>query len=559
MANLFLVASGGTGMRCLQSIIQMCSLGMFPGKTIHVLLLETDEENKDKRNTENLVKWYQQITSNPVDKNGKVNSNHSSVGAYFSAQIKLYTFVPDYSKESTRNFVVLSQVERGNSEINHKLANIFYEEGVQEFNLAHGYRAQAHLGAYLMYHAIIDEVRQAMSSDNYRNSSSLWKFINTVQTSTKDGARVFALGSTFGGTGASTIPVITRGITDSCKLLTDDKIQMDNIYYGAVVISDYFTFNPPSDAHKKEDKVIAQSEFFEHNSASALMYYVNDPTILATYKRLYLLGWGDFKKYNTDKYKEEFFRSKNNGKTATGGKNQTNPAHIIELFGAYAAKHFFDDKVTPLDTLKNIKTTEFRYKTLETEGAEIKEPEISFEDLYSIKDESIHEDVKKNFVGFVTLAAIVNQYYFQSISIFLDNLKQYNINYEFSETEKEALDSYLEYFYNIKADSSMASKFIPGWVRQLYLTFHGETGNPGTKFFGLSGDVFGKEPKNWFNNFTSFSKNEKKAIDLFIGKMLSLNKTGKSPSRLPQFMEHIRQAFSDFEIVNGLKKQVEEV
>jgi hypothetical protein len=557
MANLFLVASGGTGMRCLQSFIQMCALGMFPGKTIHILLLETDEENKDKRNTENLVKWYQQITNNPGDDNSSSNDNNSSVGPYFSAQVKLYTFVPDYSKESTRNFVVLSQVERGNSEINHKLANIFYEEGVQEFNLAHGYRAQTHLGAYLMYHAIIDEVRKAMSNDIYKNSSELWSFINTVQTSSKDGARVFALGSTFGGTGASSIPIITRGITDSCKLLTDDKIQMDNIYYGAVVLSDYFTFNPPSDAHKKKDKVIAQSEFFEHNSASALMYYVNDPTILSTYKRLYLLGWGDFRKYNTDKYKEDFFKSKSSDKTATGGKNQTNPAHILELFGAYAAKHFFDEKTTTLSVLKNTKTTQFRYKTLEAEGTENKEPEVKFEDLYAIKDESIQDDIRNNFVGFVTLAAIVNNYFDKSTSMLLSNLKRYNMNYELSETEKEALDSYLEYFYDIEADSSMAAKSIPGWVRQLYLTFHGETGNPGNKFFGLSGDVFGKEPKNWFNNFALLAKDENKAMDLFIGKMLALNKTGKSPSRLAQFLEHVRMAAWEFEIIDGLKKEVE--
>jgi hypothetical protein len=558
MANLFIVASGGTGMRCLQSVIQMCSLGMFPGKTIHILLLETDEENKDKRNTENLVKWYKHL-SNKSDNANNSNGSNSSVGSYFSAQIKLYTFVPDYSKESTRNFVVLSQVERGNSEINHKLANIFYEEGVQEFNLAHGYRAQAHLGAYLMYHAIIDEVRKAISSDNYKNSSELWSFINTVQTSTKDGARVFALGSTFGGTGASTIPVITRGITDSCKLLTDDKIQMDNIYYGGVVLSDYFTFNPPSDAHKEKDKVVAQSEFFEHNSASALMYYVNDPTILATYKRLYLLGWGDFKKYNTDKYKEEFFKSKNGDKTATGGKNQTNPAHVLELFGAFAAKHFFDEKTTTLNELKNLKKTEFRYKTLEAEGTENKQPEIKFEDLFVVKDESVHDEIKRNFVGFLTLSAIVNKYYNQSISMFLGNLKQYNINYKLKETEKEALDSYLEYFYNIKADSSMAETSIPGWVRQLYLTFHGETGSPGNKFFGLSGDVFAKEPKNWFNNFTLLVNDENKAMDCFMEKMLFFNKTGKSPSGLTQFMDHIRQAVSDIEIVDNLKKQTEEV
>ena len=56
--------------------------------------------------------------------------------------------------------------------------------------------------------------------------------------------KYFALGSSFGGTGASSIPVITRAITDSCKIITGDKIEMDRLYYGGVVLSSYFKFSP---------------------------------------------------------------------------------------------------------------------------------------------------------------------------------------------------------------------------------------------------------------------------------------------------------------------------
>ena len=57
-SKYFLVCAGGTGMRCLQSFINMCSVGMFAGQTIDVLLLDTDAENKDKKNTENLIQKY---------------------------------------------------------------------------------------------------------------------------------------------------------------------------------------------------------------------------------------------------------------------------------------------------------------------------------------------------------------------------------------------------------------------------------------------------------------------------------------------------------------------
>ena len=124
MANdVFLVAAGGTGMRCLQSVVNMAAMGLFPGKTVNILLLETDEENKDKRNTENLLSWYRQIQKSNST-NDKELGGDELVGEYFSANINLHTFVPDYSTDATRNFVVLSQVERGDSEINRKLANI---------------------------------------------------------------------------------------------------------------------------------------------------------------------------------------------------------------------------------------------------------------------------------------------------------------------------------------------------------------------------------------------------------------------------------------------------
>ena len=241
-------------MRCLQSFINTCALGMYPGKTINILLLETDEENKDKKNTENLIQYYNKIRGKKST-NFNNDDEKAKIGNFYSANINLYTFVPDYSTEQTRNFVVLSQVERGDSEENRMLANIFYEEGVQEFNLAHGYRAQTHLGSYLMYHAFVDEIRKATASDDYQKSSQLFKFINKIKESNQDGAKIFALGSSFGGTGASSIPVITRAITDSCKIITGDKIEMDRLYYGGVVLSSYFKFSPPSDAHKKKDKI----------------------------------------------------------------------------------------------------------------------------------------------------------------------------------------------------------------------------------------------------------------------------------------------------------------
>lgn len=41
----FVLGIGGTGMRCIESLIHMCAMGMFDGTDIHLLALDTDKNN----------------------------------------------------------------------------------------------------------------------------------------------------------------------------------------------------------------------------------------------------------------------------------------------------------------------------------------------------------------------------------------------------------------------------------------------------------------------------------------------------------------------------------
>ena len=103
-SKYFLVCAGGTGMRCLQSFVNMCALGMFSGQIVDLLLLDTDAENKDKKNAENLVQKYKSLMSNSGD------AKHNKAGEFFSTQINLYSFVPDYSKDTSKQFPCLTQI-----------------------------------------------------------------------------------------------------------------------------------------------------------------------------------------------------------------------------------------------------------------------------------------------------------------------------------------------------------------------------------------------------------------------------------------------------------------
>lgn len=553
----FVIAAGGTGMRCLQSFLNMCAMGMYEGESVDILLLETDIENGDKKNSENLVVWYNTLCT---EKTGEFG--------YFGPQINFHTFVPDYSKDNKRRFTLISRVEEGDSETNRMLTNLFYEEVVQEFDLMHGFRAQTHVGTYLMYHAIIEEIREAVAKDEVRGKSQMYKFVNAIKEQNTFGeARVFLLGSTFGGTGASSIPVMARAISDSAKILTGGSIKMENIYFGAVILTPYFTFGSPSKEQKKAAGVIADSQFFAHNSAATLMYYIKDTTVSKTYKRFYFLGW-PFASIDMDEYKKMITNAgETAGKTITGGKSQENPAHPNELIAAFSAKHFFEQ--TPKECFNDIYTTDIRFKTIEYEsGGEGKEKEayLQFEDMISgevkskpnedsandekevNKKKSLAEIFAKNMTGLYYFSLLVQEVYQGDVTTFFANLKRYNYSYVLTEEEIDALNRYTQYFA-FKPDGE---NIKPGWLPQMFYSLKSPKGE---QFFNYNGQAFDVlkvrdgvvMPKHLL--FQEFMKAEgnKKQGDAFISAWTKYNKPTKSGKK-NEFFTDLRNVFSNLNV-----------
>ncbi|MFM7054763.1 MAG: hypothetical protein ACKPB3_04675 [Bacteroidota bacterium] len=556
----FIIAAGGTGMRCLQSFLNVCALGMYTGETIDILLLETDIENGDKKNSENLVNWYNTLQT------GKAGKHE-----YFGPNINFHVFVPDYSQDNKRRFTLISRTEEGDNETNRMLVDLFYEEGVQEFDLMHGFRAQTHVGTYLMYHAIVEEIREAVEKDIVRNKSHLYKFINKIKDCNNSGeARVFVLGSTFGGTGASSIPVMARAITDAAKIITGGMINMENIFFGAVILTPYFKFKSPSKEHKKAEKVIADSQFFAHNSAAALMYYIKDNTILQTYKRFYMLGW-PFGSLDMDQYKERLAGGKASGKTITGGKSQENPAHPNELMAAFAAQDFLMD--TEKDWFRETYTTEVKFKAIEYEPNEKSEKVayFGFDDFITDKKAiakavnadgseapkskdstaniSRSEIFAKNFTGMYYFSLLLQDTYGSDLKSFLANVSRYNYGYNLTTEEIEAFNRYAQYITYTKDDKSVK----PGWIPQMFYSLQdpkkGEfLGYESTALDVLSMASATEESK--FGKTSLFSELKSggaKQADRFISAWCKQNKPIKGGKK-EDFFADLRKTLSSFNV-----------
>jgi hypothetical protein len=480
MDKLFVIGIGGTGMRCLEAFTHLCAIGMFDNQEIEVLTLDTDELNGNKQRTESLVLLYNSIKSSPQSVGGTPNSN-----TFFSAKLNLYRYSTDYSNSARTNYRNLSRLDEGRPEqirANKLVSNLFLDENsVQEFNLAHGYRAQTHLGSHLMYHAIVESAR--VLRDNAERArpqdKELEKFLDKLERA-GDQARVFVFGSIFGGTGASSIPVIPKALQDFVRIRNNGKSNIDfsKAKFGATLLTEYFTFKKP-DAKQmstKADSIIADSTLFPLNSQAALQFYQNDPTVQKCYKSMYHIGWP---------VESKRVDGQQNDKTITGGANQKNACHITELLCACAAYDFFT-KTTGFDTAKS----SYVYKSVEYS-------ENTFH--FSFKDFVGHEnnagEVFANRLGaFFSLAHIVLTVNDAATSTdpragiraFITRFEQQKISSYRTISDEDC--AYINDYFKHFAYSFDKENFKPGWLYQVRSTVA-----PGA--FMFDGRAFAATPK----------------------------------------------------------------
>ncbi len=480
MAQVFVIGIGGTGMRCIEAFTHLCAMGMFDNTDVHLLALDTDKDNGNFNRLKNLKEAY--IKTKGVNKKQFALSN-----TYFSANLHYYQFSPDYSKLSTFNALFDYGDTKFSNPEKAAIADLLFTDNAKDFDLKHGYRAQTHLGSLLMYHSIIDDVRTNDRSD-------LKRFIQELIASCSSGKpRVFILGSVFGGTGASSIPIIPKAIKEAAALISDATDIERNAYFGATLLTSYFSFPLPSDNDKAKQKVIATSDKFALNSQAAMMFYEADETVKKTYQKFYMLGTESL----------DWKPSKVKDKTITGGESQENDSHYIEFLAAFAAWHFFNAQeqgtdiagLAGLEELKREMKAEYLYRTFNENG------KVDFTDF--VGSEKKEEFAKK--IGLFTAMSyliLLEKYdFFEQAQI--GGLKKVKIEgYEdIDKEEVNALKKYMSLYHFVNDNGEIKD----GWLRQV----HRSTGG-GDKFL-LNPAIFGCNTIREFEKFdfnnTLYQKN----------------------------------------------------
>lgn len=432
MANkVFLIGIGGTGMRCLESFVHTCAMGMYDNTEVELLALDTDKDNGNFDRLRTLVDHY-----------NKVNGGSTKENTFFSAKINYYEFSPGYT--DTDSFAALSNYSNldthRNQDTSADLVDMFLTEDVRNMSLKEGYRAQTQMGSLLMYYAIEQAAYEAKNNIRSKGTNNLREFLNALNAGQKQ--PVFVFGSVFGGTGASSIPIIPLAFKKANEILGNNNDVISDNYFGSIVLTNYFRF----DVRGNLKEVVAKSENFAINSQSALMFYNEDATIASTYKRLYLLGRGSAETRNV-------LDGAAASEGEVGGLAQKNPADYIEMLAAFAAYNFFKE------AQKEKPFTEDKENKFLCLSHEYGTDKLDFR-LFAQED----AEILKKKMGALTVASLLD---FKGTEFFTSMSNEHNMfeNVNANDVKMDSLHKYFAlYNYGLDKDDNLTL----GWLPQMY-------------------------------------------------------------------------------------------
>jgi len=306
----YVFAIGGTGSRCLESLIYLCAMGLGP-KELHPILVDPDSGNGNLNRTKELIIKYKDIRSriNNPDKGSlfytDVIFEEHETGPDVPTQVPNY-FNPNDGLAAGMNTLAHfidynNSLQQGDGKY---LADLLFSKNELEMDMAQGYRGVPSIGSILMTNI---------------QKHRIWKVLVSSLKADQN-SKVFIFASVFGGTGASGYPVISKLIKNGAP---DAKV-------GGALLLPYFRLPDPKNliqqmTNLQTEKVLPDSNSFMVNSKAACEFYQNN---FSGIDSNYILGDDleacvEYKDYQI------------------GSQQQKNDAHMIELFSAYAALDFW--------------------------------------------------------------------------------------------------------------------------------------------------------------------------------------------------------------------------
>jgi hypothetical protein len=454
MANYF-IGVGGTGARCAEACIYLAAAGVMR-TDMHFLIIDPDANNGNASAAESLLNYYYLVHRERQPHNPQFPRAFKFLAALipanapapvlFQADLNTDGELPGLWNVQQRNDRRFTDVV-GYATCPPKLrsfVDLFYHSEDMNMPLEVGYQGRTNVGAVALKQDL-EETRNIVNS-------GLCEFLAALTGDVQNGeARVFVVGSVFGGTGAAgipTIPALLKGLNDKDL----PAAQRANLKWGCALMAPYFIF--PRDSSDGTENYGPGTDSARHPVATqaALLHYAHTPP---GYQHVYLLG--------------SPYRGKTNEENHPGGDKQKNLPHYAELGAAMAAWDFYDHKeIHPeerklhyADSYDNGTDAGVAWQTLPvslaesaTRRAQVKQKLITFTTFAYLYRNILHNEF------------ISNQSYRQS-DMYKDNFGTLRLEGHAQEQSLIALnslcDNYLEWLQGIGATGGNSAPILFNW------------------------------------------------------------------------------------------------
>jgi len=300
MAKLHIVSIGGTGHKVLTSLIHLAACGAFRSGTINkinVICIDGDYANGNLERTTNTFKNYRNLYQALHQIAG--NDNVDDLVDIDSVTPNLFISLFQDGNESLNMAFNFTRYNAGTAE--DELIKFLYTEDEINKEVKGGFYGHTSIGAVMARNILTDENEP---------EGKAWSDFKAQIT---DNDHIVVIGSIFGGTGASCIPVVLEELKEKKK---------NGSGLAAVILSPYFKIVGEPDKNKK---VQPDSGNFNIKAKAALNYYEIEKKLESTHA-LYIIG------EPSDNFSCELRND--------DGAKQKNKAHPIELFAATAVLDF---------------------------------------------------------------------------------------------------------------------------------------------------------------------------------------------------------------------------
>jgi len=194
MDDLFIIAAGGSGAKVVEAMVHLCAAGLCPSQ-VHVLLVDGDAANGNRQRALQTLKTYQALQAWPW--RVKPNTGQAEEIALFATRLEVYSLADQFSTDNAGKLRPLVQT----APQLHKALSVLLDDQELDMDMRVGFTGRPNLGCLVMSRYL---------QRHLRNHERAKAFVQALEDSARKADShpcVAVVGSVFGGTGASLLPV----------------------------------------------------------------------------------------------------------------------------------------------------------------------------------------------------------------------------------------------------------------------------------------------------------------------------------------------------------------